>query len=99
MASHDVEVFGNTISGNKTASLAVISFKLPGIPYSDAGYYPFPKAVYLHDNDLSMNGTEPDPTLPLGQLMPQIGRSVVHAEGLALVRAWIASLSGGCPAP
>ncbi len=30
--------------------------------------------------------------------MPQIGRSVVHDEGLALVRQWIAGLSGSCAA-
>jgi uncharacterized repeat protein (TIGR03806 family) len=28
--------------------------------------------------------------------MPQIGRSVVHTEGLALIRAWIAGLPGSC---
>jgi uncharacterized repeat protein (TIGR03806 family) len=29
-------------------------------------------------------------------MMPQIGRSVVHTEGLALVREWIAGLTGSC---
>jgi uncharacterized repeat protein (TIGR03806 family) len=29
-------------------------------------------------------------------MMPQIGRSVVHTEGLALVREWIAGMSGSC---
>jgi len=29
-------------------------------------------------------------------MMPQIGRAVVHQEGVELMRAWIASLSGGC---
>lgn len=29
-------------------------------------------------------------------MMPQIGRSVVDVQGLALVTAWIASLDGGC---
>jgi uncharacterized repeat protein (TIGR03806 family) len=31
-----------------------------------------------------------------GSMMPQVGRSLVHAEGLALIRAWIAGLTGGC---
>ena len=31
--------------------------------------------------------------------MPELGRSLVHAEGVALIRDWIASLHGGCPAP
>jgi uncharacterized repeat protein (TIGR03806 family) len=28
--------------------------------------------------------------------MPEIGRSLVHTEGVELVRAWIAAMSGGC---
>ncbi len=28
--------------------------------------------------------------------MPEIGRSIVHDEGVALVREWVNSLSGGC---
>jgi uncharacterized repeat protein (TIGR03806 family) len=31
--------------------------------------------------------------------MPELGRSLVHAEGTALIRDWIASLRGGCPTP
>jgi uncharacterized repeat protein (TIGR03806 family) len=31
-----------------------------------------------------------------GLMMPQIGRSVVHKEGVALMRDWISSLSGAC---
>jgi uncharacterized repeat protein (TIGR03806 family) len=31
--------------------------------------------------------------------MPEVGRSLVHAEGVALIRDWIVSLHGGCPAP
>src|SRR5690606_2983852 len=32
----------------------------------------------------------------VGVLMPELGRSRVHEEGLALVSAWIASMSGSC---
>ncbi len=32
-----------------------------------------------------------------GIMMPQIGRSLVHKEGVALIRDWITSLTGGCP--
>jgi parallel beta-helix repeat protein len=31
--------------------------------------------------------------------MPEIGRSIIHTEGVALVEEWINSLSGGCPTP
>lgn len=31
-----------------------------------------------------------------GIMMPEIGRAVAHEEGIALVRAWIEGLEGGC---
>ncbi len=37
-----------------------------------------------------MNSNEPDVR------MPEIGRSLVHDEGVALIREWINSMSGGC---
>lgn len=30
------------------------------------------------------------------EMMPELGRALVHDEGLALITAWIASLDGGC---
>lgn len=32
-----------------------------------------------------------------GARMPELGRSVMHAEGVELISEWIASLEGGCP--
>lgn len=37
-----------------------------------------------------MRSTEPD------EMMPELGRSLVHDEGVTLVSEWIASLSGSC---
>jgi len=31
-----------------------------------------------------------------GVMMPEIGRGAAHAEGIALIRAWIASFSAQC---
>jgi uncharacterized repeat protein (TIGR03806 family) len=31
-----------------------------------------------------------------GEMMPELGRVVEHREGIALIRAWIESLEGGC---
>ena len=39
-----------------------------------------------------MNSNDPDVR------MPEIGRSIIHDEAVALVREWLGSLSGGCPA-
>ena len=33
-----------------------------------------------------------------GVMMPELGRSTVHAEGVALIRQWIGSLPGACTA-
>lgn len=33
-----------------------------------------------------------------GAMMPETGRSLTHAEGVALIKAWIAGLKGGCEA-
>jgi uncharacterized repeat protein (TIGR03806 family) len=38
-----------------------------------------------------MESTEPDIA------MPELGRSVVHKEGVALISAWIRSMDGECP--
>ncbi len=32
-------------------------------------------------------------------MMPEIGRTLIHREGVALIREWLASLNGGCEAP
>lgn len=31
-----------------------------------------------------------------GEMMPELGRSTVHREGVALIKAWIAAQQGGC---
>jgi hypothetical protein len=33
-----------------------------------------------------------------GAMMPELGRSLVHSEGLALIRSWITEMSGQCNA-
>jgi parallel beta-helix repeat protein len=38
-----------------------------------------------------MDSNEPD------VLMPEIGRTIIHDEGVALIEEWINSMSGGCP--
>ncbi|MEZ5491320.1 MAG: hypothetical protein R3F50_13505 [Gammaproteobacteria bacterium] len=37
-----------------------------------------------------MQSVEPD------EMMPELGRSLVHEEGLDLIRAWIEALEGSC---
>ena len=35
----------------------------------------------------------------LDEMMPELGRSLVHEEGVALIRDWIAGMGGDCPEP
>jgi len=37
-----------------------------------------------------MDSNEPDVR------MPEIGRTLIHSEGVALINEWINSMSGGC---
>jgi parallel beta-helix repeat protein len=75
MANHDVEVFQNTVQQNHTGALAVISFLLADQPLGDAGYYPFPSRIHIHDNDApcdgsaNSNGTAPDINTQFGLLL------------------------------
>lgn len=40
-----------------------------------------------------MESSEPD------EMMPELGRSLAHEEGVALIRDWIAAMEGDCPKP
>jgi len=40
-----------------------------------------------------MASNEPD------EMMPELGRSLPHGQGIALIRDWIAAMPGGCPEP
>ena len=40
-----------------------------------------------------MESAEPD------EMMPELGRSLPHEEGIALIREWIAAMPGDCPEP
>ena len=62
---------------------------------ADSGYGGLNYAIVPGDADNSittyrMDSNEPDVR------MPEIGRSLIHDDGVALVREWINSMSGGC---
>jgi hypothetical protein len=38
-----------------------------------------------------MNTTAPD------EMMPELGRSLIHNEGVELIHSWISQLPGNCP--
>jgi parallel beta-helix repeat protein len=60
MAADQVEVFGNTVTGNKSFGIAVVSFSVTDRDYDDPMYDPYTESVYVHDNTVTGNGTMPD---------------------------------------
>ena len=63
----DVEIHDNTISGNESTGLLIISFKVVeavgagGMPGPE--YEPYPESIYIHDNTFMDNGTRPQDLL------------------------------------
>ena len=57
MANSDVEIFENTIGGNGTVNLAIVSY---GSETKDSNYYPHPKRIQVHNNEYGRSGFEPD---------------------------------------
>ena len=69
MANKNVEIFGNTITGNQTVAAGIISYATSQQPYMDANYYEYPSSVSLHDNTYTGNGTLPDARSQVGLLL------------------------------
>ncbi|WP_169791452.1 parallel beta-helix domain-containing protein [Sandaracinus amylolyticus] len=63
LAANEVEAHDNTITGNVSTGVAVVSYVVPialGAPVpDDAEYDFFPESIYLHDNTYSNNGQMP----------------------------------------
>ncbi len=66
MAVKNVEVFNNQIKSHKSANISVVSY----LSASSAGeiknpdFNPYTAAIYVHDNQISGGGSEPDIRLP-----------------------------------
>ena len=60
LASDRNEFFGNTVSGNGSVGLSVVSYYVTGNNWDDPDYDPYPEGNYVHDNTFSGNGEDPD---------------------------------------
>ncbi|HSM69942.1 MAG TPA: parallel beta-helix domain-containing protein, partial [Anaerolineales bacterium] len=60
LAADEVEIFGNTIKGNKTGGLAVFNLTI-GFSENEIDVGPNPEHVYAHDNIYENNGYDADP--------------------------------------
>lgn len=80
MAIKNVEVFNNVIKDNNTANMHIISYLSMSQEIKDKRYNPFVSNVYVHDNQFSGSGKNPDARLEtvlavakaVGQPMPDI---------------------------
>lgn len=74
-ANDDIEVFENTVVGNQTANVIVVSYLITGNEVTDANYDPYPERIYVHDNVLGDGGQAPD-SEPLQALVETTGEPV-----------------------
>lgn len=59
MAADDNEIRNNTVTGNQSLGLAIISWKLTLKQANDPTYDIYPEGNYVHDNSFENDGTNP----------------------------------------
>jgi parallel beta-helix repeat protein len=69
MANHDVEIFQNTFTGNKTGCAGIVSYAVAQMSFTDPNYVQYPSRIYLHDNMYAGGGTLPDLSSQIGLLL------------------------------
>src|ERR1035437_4182761 len=88
MATHQVELFKNSIHDNNTVNISIISYLSTGNPLNDPTYDPYVSAVYVHDNEIGVGGTNPA-GLAAEMIAPKFGKplpgimwdGIVNAKG------------------
>ncbi len=79
MATNRVQVSDNLILKNKTASVALVSFYIAETPFNSPGYYPYPSAIEIYNNQFSTGKRMPTLKNKLGVLFFfKFGRKVPH---------------------
>jgi parallel beta-helix repeat protein len=61
-SNDQVEIFGNRITGNKTANIIVASVYSSGLSQDGMSddFDPYPEGIYIYDNEMSDGGKNPD---------------------------------------
>ena len=67
LATHQVEVFDNTIENHLSINLGIISYTSTGISFDDPAFDPDPDTIEIHGN--TFRGESNMPTGPLGGLL------------------------------
>jgi parallel beta-helix repeat protein len=87
MANSHVEIFHNEIGDNGTANVSIVSYLVTRNQISDPEYYPYPEAIYIHNNSFGPSGFAPKGELALaaaiflgGKLPDIIWDGIVNEE-------------------
>ena len=74
MANSNVEIFGNRIDDHETVGIAVVSYinDDDSDDFTDSGYYPHPKSVQIHNNEISRSGSNPDLDKDIASILYEI---------------------------
>lgn len=81
LATNHVEVFDNQIINNKSAGMSIISYFMTENPIKDKGYYPYPTAIYVHDNNFERQHVRATSKGRFGQIFRfklKFGKDVPH---------------------
>ncbi|MDH4042216.1 MAG: right-handed parallel beta-helix repeat-containing protein, partial [Gammaproteobacteria bacterium] len=69
MANDDIEIFGNTITGNQSGGIYIVSYYISDPFVSKPTYDPVPEKIFFHDNDMSNNAYDPQDLAALVALL------------------------------
>ncbi len=77
MANDDIEIFGNTITGNQSGGIYIVSYYISDPFVTKPTYDPVPEKIFFHDNEMSNNAYDPQDLAALVALvfpdsLPQI---------------------------
>ena len=74
MANSNVEIFNNKIEDHETVGIAVVSYinDDDSNDFTDSGYYPHPKSVQIHNNEISRSGHNPDLDKDIASILYEI---------------------------
>lgn len=81
LATSGVEVFRNEIVNNRTSGTAIISYFMTEEPIQDTSYYPYPTAIYVHNNNYERESVKATMKTRFGKLMRlklKFGKDVPH---------------------
>ncbi len=77
LATSDVDVYSNDITGHRTTSVAVVSYYATELPIEDTEYEPVPRDVRVHDNRIQRDKAWPSTKHQIGKLLAlKFGRNV-----------------------